>query len=57
MGKLLNEYDWKPSDKAVKAAEPREFKEYKVPQPYLDQLERCRLARSVGASWKPEGAK
>ena len=54
MGKLLTKTDWKPSEKAVKprAAEP--FREWKVPQPYLDQLERCRLARSVGSSWRPE---
>lgn len=45
------------SPNAVKPATPAPFKRYVVPQPMLDAMERCRLARTVGTSWKPEGAK
>lgn len=43
------------SPNAVKAPQPVEWRKYRVPQPMHDQMERCRLARSVGKSWKVEG--
>ena len=42
--------------KSANAVQPRtvpDFKPWKVPQPYLDQLARCAAARSVGKSWRP----
>jgi len=46
-----------PGPNAVKARTAPDFVELRVSQPMLDQLERCRVARTVGKSWKSEGEK
>jgi hypothetical protein len=56
MGKLINQHDWKPSDRAVKAAEPREFVPIKpMSIPMRDNLARCAEYRAKGKSYRRGG--